>query len=67
MQEYFDYLDEHTPAVNVVAYVAQGPVRIDEMGFSKEAATPEQLENMKAEVRKAMEAGCVAMSYGSAG
>ncbi len=64
MQEYFDYLDEHTPAVNVVAYVAQGPVRIDEMGFSKEAATPEQLENMKAEVRKAMEAGCVAMSSG---
>lgn len=64
MQEYFDYLDSHSPAVNVVGYVAQGPVRIDEMGFAKEPATPQQLENMKAEVRKAMEAGCVALSSG---
>ncbi len=64
MQEYFDYLDAHKPAVNIVAYVAQGAIRIDEMGFSDAPATPEQLENMKAEVRKAMEAGCVAMSTG---
>lgn len=64
MQEYFDYLTENSPAVNVVAYVAQGPVRINEMGFSKEPATLEQLKNMKLEVRKAMEAGCVALSSG---
>ncbi|MBY2478463.1 D-aminoacylase [Clostridioides difficile] len=64
MQEYFDYLTENSPAVNVVAYVAQGPVRINEMGFSKNPATPEQLKNMKLEVRKAMEAGCVALSSG---
>lgn len=64
MEEYFNYLDANTPAVNVVGYVAHGPVRIDEMGFSKEKATPQQLENMKAEVRKAMEAGCVALSSG---
>ncbi|HBF4066819.1 TPA: D-aminoacylase [Clostridioides difficile] len=64
MQEYFDSLTENSPAVNVVAYVAQGPVRINEMGFSKEPATLEQLKNMKLEVRKAMEAGCVALSSG---
>ncbi|MFA8983884.1 amidohydrolase family protein [Clostridioides difficile] len=64
MQEYFDYLTENSPAVNVVAYVAQGPVRINEMGFSKEPATLEQLKNIKLEVRKAMEAGCVALSSG---
>ncbi|EJA6346735.1 D-aminoacylase [Clostridioides difficile] len=64
MQEYFDYLTENSPAVNVVAYVAQGPVRINEMGFSKEPATLEQLKNMKLEVKKAMEAGCVALSSG---
>lgn len=64
MQEYFDYLTENSQAVNVVAYVAQGPVRINEMGFSKEPATLEQLKNMKLEVRKAMEAGCVALSSG---
>ncbi|MFA3851807.1 amidohydrolase family protein [Clostridioides difficile] len=64
MQKYFDYLTENSPAVNVVAYVAQGPVRINEMGFSKEPATLEQLKNMKLEVRKAMEAGCVALSSG---
>lgn len=64
VQEYFDYIDTHKPAINIVAYVAQGAIRIDEMGFSDEPATELQLENMKAEVRKAMEAGCVAMSSG---
>ena len=64
VQEYFDYLDSHKPAVNVVAYVAQGAIRIDEMGFSDAAPTAEQMDHMKAELRKAMEAGCVGMSTG---
>ena len=64
VQEYFDYLDRHKPAVNVVAYVAQGAIRIDEMGFSDAPPTKEQMEHMKAELRKAMEAGCVGMSTG---
>ena len=64
MEEYFTYLEENAPAVNVAAYVAHGAIRIDEMGFSKEAANTEQMEHMKAEVRKAMETGCIALSTG---
>lgn len=64
VQEYLDYIDSHKPAINVVPYVAQGAIRIDEMGFSDAPPTAEQMEHMKAELRKAMEAGCVAMSTG---
>ncbi len=64
MEEYFDYVEKSTTAVNIVAYCAQGPVRIDEMGFAKGDATPEQLEHMKAEVAKAMEAGCIGLTTG---
>lgn len=52
MEEYFTYLEENAPAVNVAAYVAHGAIRIDEMGFSKEPADEEQMKHMKAEVRK---------------
>ena len=64
MEEYFTYLEENAPAVNVAAYVAHGAIRIDEMGFSKEPADEEQMKHMKAEVRKAMETGCIALSTG---
>lgn len=64
MQEYCDYLDSHKPAINVASYVAQGAIRIDEMGFSDASPTEKQMYNMKAEVRKAMEAGCMGMSSG---
>ena len=64
MDEYLKYVESKEPATNIVAYVAQGPIRIDEMGFSYEKPTPEQLANMKNEIVKAMEAGCVGMSSG---
>ena len=63
-EEYLDYVDEHNPAVNVVPLAAQGALRIHEMGFSEEPATPEQLEHMKEEARKAMEAGAFALTSG---
>ena len=52
VQQYFDYLQAYAPAINIVSYVAQGPVRIHEMGFSRQPATPEQLGRMKAEVKR---------------
>ncbi len=64
VDEYFKRIESNPPAVNVVAYLAQGPVRIDEMGFQDGPASPEQLEHMKAEVVKAMEAGCVGLTSG---
>ncbi len=64
VDEYLTYVEEHAPAVNVVPLLAQGVIRINEMGFAKGEPTDEQLGRMKEEVAKAMEAGCVGMSSG---
>ncbi len=62
--EYLDYVDKKPAAVNVVPLVAQGAVRIYEMGFDNCPPTPEQMEHMKEEVRKAMEAGACGFTSG---
>lgn len=64
VDEYFAYIEKAPPAVNVASYVAQGPIRIDEMGFRDGPATPEELEHMKGEVVKAMKAGCIGLTTG---
>ncbi len=62
--EYLNYIDKNPPAVNVAPLLAQGAIRIAEMGFSKEAAAPDQIRAMRAEVKKAMEEGAIAMTSG---
>lgn len=64
MEEYLDYLRQNPTATNVIPLVAQGAIRINEMGFSPEAPTSEQMERMKAEIKKAMDLGCVGISSG---
>lgn len=64
MEEYLNHLSKNSPAVNVVPLVAQGAIRINEMGFSASKPTAGQLERMKAEVAKAMELGCAGLSSG---
>ena len=64
MEEYLETVEKASPAVNVVPLVAQGAVRINEMGFEKGHPSPEQLARMRAEVKKAMEAGCAGISSG---
>ncbi len=63
-KEYLDYVDEHNPAINVVPLLAQGAIRIKEMGFSKEPATPEQIERMKQDVIQGFEEGARALTSG---
>ena len=62
--EYFQYIEKNPPAVNVAAYLAQGPIRIDEMGFKRGLATEEELEHMKAKVAQSMEEGAIGLSSG---
>lgn len=64
MEDYFDYLDAHQPAVNVAPLLAHGAIRIHEMGFSDATPTEAQMNNMKHEIDKAMKAGCLGMSTG---
>lgn len=62
--DYLDYVGSHAPSVNVAPLVAQGPIRIAEMGFSKERANAEQIKNMQGMVRKAMQEGGLGLSSG---
>ena len=64
MEEYLSTFKKQPPATNVASLVAQGAVRINEMGFERDAASPKQTERMQAEIKKAMEAGCVGLSSG---
>ena len=62
--EYLDYIDAHAPAINIAPLLSQGAIRIQEMGFSKEDATPEQIIHMQQEVDKAMQEGALGLSSG---
>ena len=64
VDDYLKYLEAEPPAINIVPLLAQGVIRINEMGFAQGEPTKEQLLNMQKEVAKAMEAGCVGMSSG---
>lgn len=64
LDEYFDFIDNTPPAVNIIPLLAQGVVRINEMGFSKAAPTDEQLNNMKKIVNESMKAGTFAITSG---
>ncbi|MBA1334960.1 MAG: N-acyl-D-amino-acid deacylase [Firmicutes bacterium] len=63
-KEYLDYVNSHAPTVNVAPLVAQGAVRIAEMGFAKEKGTAEQVKNMQAMVSQAMAEGALGLSSG---
>jgi N-acyl-D-amino-acid deacylase len=64
VDDYLGYFEKNPPAANVVPLLAHGPVRINEMGFAKEHPTPAQMDAMKREITKGMEAGCVGLSSG---
>lgn len=64
MDEYLGRIESAPPAANIVPLLAHGPVRINEMGFSKDKPTAAQMDSMKEDVERGMEAGCVGFSSG---
>lgn len=64
MDSYLNRMQEASPAVNVVPLLAQGVIRINEMGFSKAHPDADAMKRMKAEIAESMEAGCVGFSSG---
>lgn len=64
MGEYLAALEKAPAAANVAPLLAQGAVRINEMGFSSAHPTPEQMARMKAEMAKALDEGCFGLSSG---
>jgi N-acyl-D-amino-acid deacylase len=61
---YLSWLENYRIAVNVVALVGHGAVRIAVMGMSDATPTPEQLTVMQEETRLAMEQGAMGLSSG---
>lgn len=63
-RRYREIVDSKKPLINLGSWIGQGSVRIAVMGMEDRLATPEELEQMKAIVREAMENGCLGMSTG---
>jgi len=63
-ESYVKYMEENPPAVNVAPLLAQGPIRIYEMGFSKEEPTDKELENMVELADECMQEGPLGMTSG---
>lgn len=64
MGQYLDLLAKRGVSINVAALVGQGAIRNAVMGYAEGQATPEQLAEMQALVREAMEAGAFGLSTG---
>ena len=64
MSEYLGYFEQNPAATNIAPLVAQGAIRVHEMGFASDPASPEQLARMKEQVKIAMDEGCFGMSSG---
>lgn len=62
--EYFERVQAVEPSVNVVPMVAQGTVRMAVMGYSQDAPSAEQMDQMKAHVTDAMRSGARGMCSG---
>ena len=63
-ESYIGHMKENPPAVNVVPLLAQGPIRIFEMGFSKAHPTEEQLQNMIDKTEECMKIGARGLTSG---
>jgi N-acyl-D-amino-acid deacylase len=59
LAEYLDTLQARGISTNVASLIGAATVRIHEIGYENRAATPEELDRMRALVRQAMEEGAL--------
>lgn len=62
--DFHEYLERRGLPMNLVPLAAHNPIRISVMGSEARFSTPDELERMKAILRKGMEAGCRGFSTG---
>lgn len=62
--EYLDALDATRPAISLVPSIGHGAVRDLVIGGERRPATPQELEEMRREVRAGFEAGATNLSFG---
>lgn len=63
-EDYFKYIEALRPAVNVATYVGHGSIRAAVLGFDDRSPSGNELDQMKREVRRAMDAGAIGLSTG---
>ena len=63
-REYLDAVRSSVPATNLAPLLGQGTVRIAVCGFEQRSPTSDEMEQMKAHVEEAMEAGAFGLSTG---
>ncbi len=61
---FLDHVSQMELGANMAFFIPQGNIRGRVMGFDPSVPTEEQLEEMKALVREAMEAGCIGFTTG---
>lgn len=64
LRPWFQKLEAKGISVNMGAFIGQGSVRREVLGLENRAATPAEIERMKALVRRGMEDGALGMSTG---
>lgn len=62
--DYLDRLEAGGVALNVATLIPHGPVRIQAMGLSAGVPTAEQLQAMREQVRRGLDAGALGLSTG---
>jgi dihydroorotase/N-acyl-D-amino-acid deacylase len=62
LDQYFARLERQRPAINLGSFVGAGGVRAYVVGQGQRAATPQEIEQMKALVAEAMEQGALGLS-----
>ncbi|MGD2152859.1 MAG: D-aminoacylase [Gemmatimonadales bacterium] len=60
--EYLDYLVDRGVSTNIASFVGATTVRIHVLGYEDRPPTPEELDEMRALVRQAMEEGAVGLA-----
>lgn len=64
IEGYIKKFNEIKPAVNIVLFVGQGSIRGSVLGYTSKVPTNSEMEDMKKEVRKAMDNGAFGVSSG---
>jgi len=60
--EYLDHLTTRGISTNVASFVSAATVRVNEIGSVNRAPTPEELDRMRAHVRRAMDEGAMGLT-----
>ena len=62
LEEYFSRLKQSPPAINIATFIGSGGIRDFVIGREDRRASPEELDEMKQMVARAMEAGALGLS-----